>query len=90
MAFVTERGRLPVKDELLEQEALSAEFGNLRRAFQIVLQATNPQEWDDITERRRQDLLVYLALSHFSRRPKPRDLAPDVRNDIKCLFGSYH
>lgn len=54
MAFVTERGRLPVKDELPEAEALSAEFGNLRRAFQIVLQATNPQEWDEITEHRRQ------------------------------------
>jgi DNA phosphorothioation-associated putative methyltransferase len=90
MTFVAERGRLPVKDELPQEEALSAQFGNLRRAFQIVLQATNPQEWDEITERRRQDLLVYLALSHFSRRPKPRDLAPDVRNDIKCLFGSYN
>ncbi|HEY9692746.1 MAG TPA: DNA phosphorothioation-associated putative methyltransferase [Oculatellaceae cyanobacterium] len=89
MAFVTERGRLPVKDELPETEALSAEFGNLRRAFQVVLQATNPQEWDEIAERRRQDLLLYLALSHFSRRPKQRELAPEVRNDIKSLFGGY-
>jgi DNA phosphorothioation-associated putative methyltransferase len=89
MAFFTERGRLPVKDELLEGEALAAEFGTLRRAFQIVLQATNPQEWDAITERRRQDLLVYLALSHFSRQPKLRELAVDVKTDMKCLFGSY-
>ncbi len=89
MAFFTERGRLPTLEELPETEALSSEFGNLRRAFQIVLQATNPQEWDAISDRRRQDLLVYLALSHFGRRPKLRDLAPVVQNDIKSLFGSY-
>ncbi|HEY9752760.1 MAG TPA: DNA phosphorothioation-associated putative methyltransferase [Coleofasciculaceae cyanobacterium] len=89
MAFFTERGRLPTPEELPETEALRTEFGNLRRAFQIVLQATNPQEWDAISDRRRQDLLVYLALSHFGRRPKLRDLTPIVQNDIKGLFGGY-
>ncbi|WP_316431443.1 DNA phosphorothioation-associated putative methyltransferase [Leptolyngbya sp. NK1-12] len=89
MAFFTERGRLPTLEELPETESLSTEFGNLRRAFQIVLQATNPQEWDAISDRRRQDLLVYLALSHFGRRPKLRDLTPVVQNDIKSLFGGY-
>jgi DNA phosphorothioation-associated putative methyltransferase len=89
MAFFTERGRLPTLEELPETQALSAEFGNLRRAFQIVLQATNPQEWDAICDRRRQDLLVYLALSHFGRRPKLRELTSIVQNDLKSLFGSY-
>lgn len=89
MAFFTERGRLPTLEELPQTETLSSEFGNLRRAFQIVLQATNPQEWDAISDRRRQDLLVYLALSHFGRRPKLRDLTPVVQNDIKSLFGGY-
>jgi DNA phosphorothioation-associated putative methyltransferase len=89
MAFFTERGRLPTPEELPETAALSAEFGSLRRAFQIVLQATNPQEWDAISDRRRQDLLVYLALSQFSCRPKLRDLTSLVQNDIKNLFGSY-
>jgi DNA phosphorothioation-associated putative methyltransferase len=89
MAFFTERGRLPTLEELPETETLSTEFGNLRRAFQIVLQATNPQEWDAISDRRRQDLLVYLALSHFDRRPKLRELTPVVQNDIKSLFGGY-
>jgi DNA phosphorothioation-associated putative methyltransferase len=89
MTFYMERGRLPTLEELPETETLSAEFGNLRRAFQIVLQATNPQEWDAISDRRRGDLLVYLALSHFGRRPKLRDLAPVVQTDIKSLFGGY-
>lgn len=89
MAFVTERGRLPTKEELPEEEALTKEFGNLRRAFQIVVQATNAQEWDAIADRRRQDLLVYLALTHFGHRPKLRDLTPVVQTDIKRLFGGY-
>ncbi len=91
MAFYTDRGRLPTAEELETEElaSLTAEFGNVRRAFKIILQATNSSEWDDIAEKRRQDLLVYLALSQFGRRPKFRDLAPVVQNDIKALFGSY-
>ncbi len=89
MAFFTDRGRLPTLEELPEAAALNNQFGSLKRAFQIVLQATNPQEWDTISDRRRGDLLVYLALSHFGRRPKLRDLAPVVQADIKGLFGGY-
>lgn len=89
MAFVTERGRLPVKDELSEEAEISAEFGTLHRAFQVIQQSTDSQEWEVIAEKRRQDLLVYLALSRFGRRPKLRDLAVIAQNDIKGLFGSY-
>lgn len=91
MEFMTERGRLPRNDEVetLNFTSLQKEFGNVRRAFQLVLQATDVQGWDEITDKRRQDLLVYLALSHFGRRPKFRDLESLVQNDIKSLFGSY-
>ena len=89
MAFFTDRGRLPIEEESQEFAALRSEFGTLRRAFQVVLQATESRDWDAIAEKRRQDLLVYLALSHFSHRPKLRHLAPVVQHDIKALFGSY-
>jgi len=91
MAFYTERGRLPAAGELdiHNLESLKSAFGNVQRAFKIVLQATDSREWDDIAEKRRQDLLVYLALSQFGRRPKFKDLATVARNDIKALFGSY-
>ncbi len=88
MAFVTNRGRLPVKGELPESN-LTAEFGTFRRAFQVILQATDPQKWEAIAEKRRQDLLVYLALSQFSHRPKLGDLTAVVQEDIKALFGTY-
>ncbi len=88
MAFFAEHGRLPVHDELPTAD-LVAQFGNLKRAFQVVLQATDAQEWDAIADKRRQDILVYLALSHFGRRPRFRDLPEMMQNDIKGLFGSY-
>ncbi|MDZ8241401.1 MAG: DNA phosphorothioation-associated putative methyltransferase [Nostoc sp. ChiQUE01a] len=89
MSFVTERGRLPSKGELSQEADINAEFGSLRRAFQVILQATDPQEWEAISEKRRQDLMVYLALCQFSRRPKLGELAPSAQEDILALFGTY-
>ncbi len=94
MAFVTERGRLPVKGELAGEAELLAEFGYFRRAFQTILQVTDPQEWEAIADRRRQDTLVYLALKQISL-GEDRSLAypgyhaPEIQNDIKGLFGTY-
>jgi DNA phosphorothioation-associated putative methyltransferase len=95
MDFYTERGRLPTQEEISTFEEASGyasvqeTFGSLKRAFRIVLQATDEKEWEAITEKRRQDLLVYLALSHFGRRPRYKELSPPVQHDIRALFGSY-
>jgi DNA phosphorothioation-associated putative methyltransferase len=91
MGFYTDRGRLPAVEEL-DHDALGplqSEFGSIKRAFRIVLQATDAGAWDAIADKRRHDLLVYLALSHFGQRPKFKDLSPTLRTDIKALFGSY-
>ncbi|RZM79135.1 DNA phosphorothioation-associated putative methyltransferase [Leptolyngbya iicbica] len=91
MDFYTDRGRLPAVEEL-DQGALGplqSEFGSIKRAFKIILQATDAGEWDAISDKRRNDLLVYLALSHFGKRPKFKDLSPTICTDIKALFGSY-
>jgi DNA phosphorothioation-associated putative methyltransferase len=89
MDFVSDRGRLPTTAEAPAFAPIQSEFGTLRKAFQIVLQATNAQEWEAIADQRRQDLLIYLALSHFSRRPKLREFTAMVQQDIKALFGGY-
>ncbi len=89
MQFVTERGRLPIKDELKNEAELKQELRTFNRAFELILQVSDRQDWDKITEKRRDDLLLYLALSRFSQRPTSRHLSPTVRQDIKTLFGSY-
>ncbi|PSN10144.1 DNA phosphorothioation-associated methyltransferase [filamentous cyanobacterium CCT1] len=91
MDFYTDRGRLPTVEELGTDTLapLQETFGSIRRAFTVVLQATDAGEWDAIADKRRNDLLVYLALSHFGNRPRFKDLSPSVQADIKALFGSY-
>ncbi|MDZ7996177.1 MAG: DNA phosphorothioation-associated putative methyltransferase [Nostoc sp. EfeVER01] len=89
MAFFTKRGRLPVKGELENEQELLSEFGNFRRAFSVILQATDEAEWDAIAYRRSLDIQVYLALTHFDKRPAWQKLAPEMRHDIKAFFSSY-
>ena len=89
MNFYTQRGRLPVKDELAEEAEIKAEFRGYHRAFKLILQATDESEWEAISEKRRQDLLVYLALAKFGGRPSVRKLSPELKADVKALFGSY-
>ena len=89
MDFYTKRGRLPAKGELPSEAAIKEEFRSFQRAFKLILQATDRAEWDVITEKRRQDLLVYLALGKFSGRPTSRKLSPEIKADVKALFGSY-
>ncbi|MHC5670584.1 DNA phosphorothioation-associated putative methyltransferase [Nostoc sp.] len=89
MAFFTKRGRLPTKGELENEPELLSEFGNFRRAFGVILQATDEAEWDAIAYRRSLDIQVYLALTHFDQRPAWQKLAPEMRHDIKAFFSSY-
>jgi DNA phosphorothioation-associated putative methyltransferase len=89
MAFFTKRGRLPVKGELGNEQELLREFGNFRRAFAVILQATDEAEWDAIAYRRSLDIQVYLALTHFDKRPTWQKLPLEMRHDIKAFFGSY-
>lgn len=89
MEFVTERGRLPVKGELKNEFDLKSEFRTIKSAFEVILQVTKQEDWEEISEQRRQDLLLYLALSRFSHRPKIRELSPTMKADLKSLFGGY-
>lgn len=86
MAFFTKRGRLPAKGELDSEQELLSEFRNFRRAFAVVLQATDEAEWDAIAYRRSLDIQVYLALTHFDKRPSWHKLSPEMRHDIKAFL----
>ncbi|MBE9195297.1 DNA phosphorothioation-associated putative methyltransferase [Synechocystis sp. LEGE 06083] len=89
MAFLTERGRLPKKGELAAEAEICAEFKTLTRAFKVIEQATDTEDWQRITEQRQQDIQIYLALSHFAKRPRFSQLDETLQTDIKVLFGTY-
>jgi DNA phosphorothioation-associated putative methyltransferase len=89
MEFFTERGRLPISGELANELDLKAEFGSFKRAFQAIAQVTQAEDWEAIAQKRSQDLLLYLALSRFGDRPRPKDLDSTRREDLKALLGGY-
>jgi len=89
MSFVAERGRLPEITELNSGPELAGVFGSVRRAFQIVRRVTGTEQWAAITDERRNDLIVYLALGRFPRRLAFSSLPTVVQRDIKALFKTY-
>jgi DNA phosphorothioation-associated putative methyltransferase len=89
ITFVAERGRVPHDEELQNADAIRAEFGSLKRAFAVVRRAAPDERWDTAVTRNVQDLLVYVALSRFGRRPPFSALPVTLRHDIREFFRSY-
>ena len=87
--FVSDRGRVPFDDELANSNEIIEEFGSLRRAFRVVYTVTEDDRWKQIKEERRQDLMVYLALSRFDGRAPFGRLPSVLQRDVKAFFGFY-
>jgi DNA phosphorothioation-associated putative methyltransferase len=89
MAAVARLGRLPEADEFPQAAELTARLGSLKRAFALVRRVTGPDEWDRIHQRSSEDLLVYLALARFRKRPPLSALPLSLRRDLRAFFGTY-
>ena len=87
--FVSERGRLPATEELASHETIRKEFRTIARAFEIIKRFTNIDEWQRLIAKHQQDLLVYIALSRFQRRPQISALPISLQLDIKAFFKTY-
>jgi DNA phosphorothioation-associated putative methyltransferase len=89
IGFFGEHGRLPEENELKDDKQIRNVFGTVKRAWKIVEKATSQEQWNDITKKRAQDLLIYLALSRFDKRPVFSNLPESMQLDIKSFFSSY-
>lgn len=89
MQFFADRGRLPTQEELVNAKEVVAEFRSLPRAFAVIQQATGQEEWQRISEARKNDLQVYIALSRFGKRPNFTALPNNLQQDIKAFWGTY-
>ena len=74
MDFVAQHGRLPIDAELDVAPQIKEVFGSAARAFSLIRRVTGPDPWETVRRERRNDLLVYLALAAFGKRPKFRQL----------------
>src|SRR5262249_49079164 len=89
MAATAEYGRLPEPDEFPRSPEVVERFGTLKRAFSLVRRITGDDQWEQIAARRSEDMLVYLALARFKRRPQFMLLPRSLQLDIKAFFGTY-
>ena len=89
--FVGLHGRIPAETELDADNvgAIVEVFGSIPRAFSLVRRITGAQHWEAVHHARRDDLLVYLALAAFQKRPRLGDLPDRLRYDIRAFFSSY-
>ena len=74
--FFEARGRVPNPEELPSAPQLIEVFGSISRAFQVVRNATGQHLWNEIRDQRRADLLVYLAMQRFRKRPRFSEVPP--------------
>jgi DNA phosphorothioation-associated putative methyltransferase len=89
LSRVLELGRLPEADEYEGYQAVVAKFGSAGRALALLKRVTRLPGWAEIRQQRTDDLLVYLALARFRKRPPVSKLPATLRRDIKEFFGSY-
>ena len=89
MEFISHRGRLPIDLELDVAPQIREIFGGMARAFSLIRRVTGTDQWETIRQERRDDLLVYLALTAFGKRPKLSQLPNALRYDIRAFFGTY-
>jgi DNA phosphorothioation-associated putative methyltransferase len=89
MAWITDRGRIPEPDEFPGSDQLIADLGSIRRATALIYKVTGLTEWEGIRRRRTEDLLIYLALANFRRRPPFAALPLSIQRDIRAFFGTY-
>ena len=91
LGFMTAHARPPRPGELTDDEELGIKtaFSSMGRALRLIRQVTEDSYWEQVEMQRRAELLIYIALSRFARRPKLSQLASTLARDIKTLFGDY-
>jgi DNA phosphorothioation-associated putative methyltransferase len=82
-------GRLPDPTEFDGVQAVIERYGSLKRAFAVIQRITDAESWEAIARRRREDMLVYLALARFGKRPTLSQLPLGLQRDMKAFFGTY-
>jgi DNA phosphorothioation-associated putative methyltransferase len=89
MRVIKELGRIPSVEEFAQSEDVLREFGSMNRAFALIKRVTGTEDWDEIARQRVDDLLIYLALARFQKRPKFSRLPMGLQRDIRTFFGTY-
>lgn len=84
-----ELGRIPRPEEFSETSELRSKFGTPNSARKLFVEKFGEETLKEAFELRKNDLLVYLALSNFKKQVPFYHLSIRLQNDIKTFLGSY-
>ena len=83
------KGRLPRKNETSIAEEITSTIGSIAKAYKIIADEKRTSNLEIAAQKRKKDLLLFLALGEFQKRKSFNSLGPSLKNDIKYFLGSY-
>jgi DNA phosphorothioation-associated putative methyltransferase len=89
--FMRDHARPPRAGELTDESvaAIKEAVGSVGRGQQLIRKITEDSYWEQVAIQRRAELLIYVALSRFTRRPRFSQLGRALAADIRTHFGDY-
>lgn len=82
-------GRIPANDEFEFSDRLRQVAGSHNKAHHALVEHFGNELFEEANQKRRDDLLVYFALSLFEKRQAQTHMPISLKRDIKAFFNSY-
>lgn len=86
---VLELGRMPRDDEFDQLGEVRAACGSLPRALQLFIDRFGEPTFNAARQRRKEDLLVFIAATQLRHKIPFNHLSPRLQRDLRAFFGSY-
>jgi len=86
---VLELGRMPRDDEFDQLTEVRQACGSLPRALQLFIDRFGEPTFAAARQRRKEDLLVFVAAAQLRRKIPFNQLSPRLQRDLRSFFGSY-
>ncbi|HDY91003.1 MAG TPA: DNA phosphorothioation-associated putative methyltransferase [Pseudoalteromonas sp.] len=83
-------GRLPANDEFEQSTTLRKYFASHNKAFNLLQNYYEQNEFEQAQQKRKHDLLVYFALSLFGKRQAKSHMPARLTRDLKVHFSDYN
>ena len=83
-------GRIPANDEFDESDKIKQLAGSHHKVFTLLDNLFEDNEFAQAEQYRKEDLLVYFALSQFDKRKPYTHLPDELQRDVKAFFGNYN
>ncbi|MCF7519381.1 DNA phosphorothioation-associated putative methyltransferase [Pseudoalteromonas sp. L21] len=82
-------GRCPANDEFSKTNEIAEIIGSNKKAFKLVCDWYDVNEFEASAKMRKEDLILYFALELFGKRKPYTQQPEDLKRDIKFFFDNY-